>query len=429
MMCGGPHRVLSVACLATVLGLTLTAQSVRHMVVRNEAATARAVRWVAAVLRHEPGVRDREVEEIARWNSTALTDVAVEVHVIGRLMRDARARSFVMPGKHSGIPPSLVYSNEQLEMLHDAASDAVRAGFNDHDLTARGILLHTDVALLDARAGTILRFADGRDLGVQRGGDQWALARKLAASLDGRSGRQMDVRVWYRATLATLAAADEWSEAHAEAAVTQFPDDAELLFLAGSHHETLASPRVQASSVGVRLPPNLRIGIRSSGEELRLAASLLKRALDLNPAHTEGRVHYGRVLMLVDRAGDAVRYLRRAAAEAQEREQRYYAQLFLGAALETMNQRREAQSAYEAAAALFPRAQSPCLALSLLAARHGDRSEALRAVEPLLALPLEEAERADPWWHYARSSGRDAERLMMEVRERFLTRHGVPERP
>jgi hypothetical protein len=76
MMCGGPHRVLSVACLATVLGLTLTAQSVRHMVVRNEAATARAVRWVAAVLRHEPGMRDREVEEIARWNSTGCMSLA-----------------------------------------------------------------------------------------------------------------------------------------------------------------------------------------------------------------------------------------------------------------------------------------------------------------------------------------------------------------
>jgi predicted Zn-dependent protease len=211
--------------------------------------------------------------------------------------------------------------------------------------------------------------------------------------------------------------------------VAQFPDDAELLFLVGSLHETLASPRVQASAVGVRLPPNLTIRIGSSGEELRLAASLLKRVVDRNPAHTEGLVHYGRVLILTDRAGDAVTYLRHAAAEAQEREQRYYAQLFLGAALETMNQRREAQSAYEAAAALFPLAQSPCLALSQLAARHGDRGEALRAVEPLMALPREEAEREDPWWNYARSTGRDAERLMMEVRERLATRHGAPVPP
>jgi hypothetical protein len=77
------------------------------------------------------------------------------------------------------------------------------------------------------------------------------------------------------------------------------------------------------------------------------------------------------------------------------------------------------------AAALFPRAQTPYLALSQLAARYGDRGAAARAIEPLLALGAEEAERQDPWWIYARSTGRDAERLLTQASERLATTHGM----
>ena len=415
--------------MASVLGQPLAAQTMtQKVVVRSDAAVARARQWVTAVLRHQPGAADRDVEEVAPWDSAVLAGITVDVHAIRRLIRDERASGFVMPSGGGNVPPPLVYSSEQLEMLRGAARDVRRAGVDENDLLARGLLLHTDIALLGRGAGTVLYFADGQERGVERGGDHWALARALASFLDERSGRQPDVRLWYRATLTALAAADLWNARHADAAAAQFPDDAELLFLAGSHHESLAAPRVQASLAGIRLPRDLVIHIGSPAEELRLAASLLKRALDRDPAHAEARIHYGRVLTLLDRSGEATTHLHRAVAEAAEPEQRYYAQLFLGAVLEATNRRAEAQTAYERAAALFPHAQAPYLALSQLAARYGDRGAAARAIEPLLALGAGEAERQDPWWLYARSTARHAERLMTQASQRLATTHGATNR-
>ena len=417
-----PRCALVTVCITTISGQPLGAQTKRPQVLlRQDATVERALRWAAAVLDHQPGARDRQVEEIARWDAAALTEAAVEIDVIGRLMRNARARGFVMSGNATGLPPQLVYSDRQLAMLQMAANDIARAGLDDTDLVARGILLHTDIAFLAGGAGTILQFSDGRHLGLQRGVDHWAVARAFAVSLGGRLA---DTRLWYRATLAEMAAIDVWNVKHTDAAAEARPPDAELLFLAGSLHETLASPRVQASVADARIPGDVVIRVGSSRDELRLAASLLKRALDLNPMHTEARIHYGRVLTLLNRAADAITELRRTAAAATEPEQRYYAWLFLGGALEAANRRDEAQAAYESAMALFPRAQSPRLALSQLAARDGNRANALRALEPLLDPPIDEGTREDPWWTYLRSPGRNAELLMAQARERLATKHG-----
>jgi hypothetical protein len=86
---------------------------------------------------------------------------------------------------------------------------------------------------------------------------------------------------------------------------------------------------------------------------------------------------------------DAVGELR-TGTHAPNRQLRYYAWLFLGAATANSD---EALSAYEEAARLYPTAQSPRLAL-------GDRSA-------LLSLPLDENEREDPWWSYHLFPGRD----------------------
>jgi hypothetical protein len=98
-----PRCALVTVCITTISGQPLGAQTKRPQVLlRQDATVERALRWVAAVLDHQPGARDRQVEEIARWDAAALTEAAVEIDVIGRLMRNARARGFVMPGKHGG---------------------------------------------------------------------------------------------------------------------------------------------------------------------------------------------------------------------------------------------------------------------------------------------------------------------------------------
>ena len=85
--------------------------------------------------------------------------------------------------------------------------------------------------------------------------------------------------------------------------------------------------------------------------------------LDREPMFVEARIRYGRILTLLDRADDAVKELRRAAAGAGDPLLDYFAQLFLA-------RRRKPRTggmmpaARERAAALAPEAQSPRLSLS-----------------------------------------------------------------
>jgi tetratricopeptide (TPR) repeat protein len=271
----------------------------------------------------------------------------------------------------------------------------------------------------------VLRFADGRDVGLERSVDHWQMTRTLANSVESSAGRSLDVRLWYRATLASMAEADLWSVTHAAEAVARFPDDARLLFLAGCVHEALEAPRVQASLAGARLPGGSSFHVAPPHEELRQAEGLLKRALAREPEFVEARIRYGRVLTLLDRPDDAVKELRRAAGGASDPPLDYFAQLLLGAASEAANRRDDARRAYERAAELAPQAQSPRLALSQLAARAGDRGAALSALEPMLAQAHRSEDRTDPWWSYYTSQGRAADALIIEARQRLSALHGT----
>jgi Flp pilus assembly protein TadD len=95
---------------------------------------------------------------------------------------------------------------------------------------------------------------------------------------------------------------------------------------------------------------------------------------------------------------------------------RYYAQLFLGADENALGRLDAARSAYQQAASLFPRAQSPWLALSQLAWQQGDSVAARTAFLALADLPSSAAERDDPWWDYDIAPAADAEQLLNNVR-------------
>jgi tetratricopeptide (TPR) repeat protein len=95
---------------------------------------------------------------------------------------------------------------------------------------------------------------------------------------------------------------------------------------------------------------------------------------------------------------------------------RYYAELFLSAEEEELGHRDAARLAYEHAAALYPDAQSPLLALSRLARRNGDRPGALRAIQQVFALSPDKNERDDPWWIYNVAQARNADALLEDLR-------------
>jgi hypothetical protein len=89
----------------------------------------------------------------------------------------------------------------------------------------------------------------------------------------------------------------------------------------------------------------------------------------------------------------------------------YYANMFLGSEADALGLTGEARQAYQRASGLYPLAQSPRLATSTLAARAGDRAEALSVTAPVLS--REEPQLADdPWWSYYTSQARDLEGIV-----------------
>ena len=132
----------------------------------------------------------------------------------------------------------------------------------------------------------------------------------------------------------------------------------------------------------------------------------------------EARLRYGRVLFLLGRDADAAAELRKALAALDDRQLRYFGELFLGAVETARRDVDAARDAYGRAAELYPAAQSPHIALSELARRRGDRAGALR--EMLIAVgPGGDIGRADPWWSYFVAQARNADHLMEDLRQSF----------
>jgi tetratricopeptide (TPR) repeat protein len=75
-----------------------------------------------------------------------------------------------------------------------------------------------------------------------------------------------------------------------------FPDDAELLYLAGVMHEALASTAVQEAFRGADYYLRSAVGLSSRRGELNTAEGLFGRALKLTPTLSQARLHLGHVL-------------------------------------------------------------------------------------------------------------------------------------
>ena len=415
---------------ALIVAFSVTASAVvsagQSTVKRPKGSTTRAAEWVDAVLAHEPGTRDAPSRLVSSWPANVVVDVLIDLSSLRRLMGDPHTRFFPVPIEFDGgRAREILYSGDERDELVQAGIRVLRKGLTDGDLIARAIVLHTDIALLQNLTGDLLLFKDGQHMDLERGPvDHLETARMLGDMLDKKIDRNADLALWYRATMAMLASRGKWNTAHTERALALFPDDSELRFLAGCQHETFASARTQSSIPNTSLPPGMRIPVGSPSRELNEAASDLKRALDSNPLHTEARLHYGRVLTLIGRPANAVSELRRAASEARDPILGYYAQLFLGAALEANNQRDAAAEAYRAAAQITPKAQAPRLALSQLAAMSGNRAAASAALEPMLTLSADGNEQRDPWWKYVTSYAHDADSLMVQAHQRLATPKG-----
>jgi tetratricopeptide (TPR) repeat protein len=402
----------------------------------RDVTIGRLEEWLDAVNRHKPGEADASVGEIRPWGPQEVDELLIDLNTLLVLMRNERATKFLRPSNVSRPPIPVFYTPPQLDRLRiRARNEKIR---NDENrILKRGALLHTDIAAqLPFQAKSIpeeppvrsqrimVYFDDGRRLGFENAAEHWRAARSLLDKVrpkDSRDGkpdpaRDEIVRSWYRVTIAYQQRIQQYELDHLEHALALFPDDAELYFFNGCLHETFASRRVQSVFHAVSLPKGVAFGIDSERSELRSAEASFRKALEIGSDLTEARIRLGHVLGRMGRHSDAADELRKAISTTEDQLLLYYGHLLLGGELDALGNRDRARDAYERAAALYPRAQSPKLALSQIASRAGDRRSALDAIRPVLGPPADEYDRADPWWTYHVAQGRSAEAQLAKLR-------------
>lgn len=387
--------------------------------------------WVEAVEQHRPGELDAALVRIRGLSRPQLERLRIDLRSLLTLVRDPRSSVFYADANVTTRSVPLVYTAGERDALKALAGLVAGRG-DGNRLLRRSAVAHTDIAMLappDAgtptggRASSLQRtlvyVEDGRQVSRVEAIDHWGMSRRLLDEVRSRPNRDPDpasdagVRLWYHAMSAYFQADHQVTLPHFGDATRTFPDDSEILFLAGAMREMASAPGVFATVRRDRNPFGAGTGIGSEEEEMRLAESLFRRALAVSPRHIEARLHLGRVLTRLGRHDAAVKELRLVTASTEDPRLSYYGHLFLGGALDRQRDAAGATAAYERAAALFPKAQSPRLAISQLQARAGDRRAALESAMSTLGRQAEFDD--DPLWTYDVSAGRDANALLIRM--------------
>jgi hypothetical protein len=372
--------------------------------------------WLDQVKEHRPGtldmaarlagfVAERDLEE-TRTDFLAL--VAVCRRELGRSLR----------------PAPVVYKDTLIEfpglLKLLGLTDEEAAQGNANRLLIRAAVLHADVAmlvipLLPGRTGCSDRgsvlVSDGNRVGMGCVCFHWTMGRALLDAVRPDPGEDPAVRLWYHATITHLLTVGDFANADFQIPHGQllFPDDPVLLFEHGRYHEAFASPLIQVAAQ--------ESGTDTRGARIHLeeAADRFRKALRENPRFVEARVHRGFVLCELGRSGEAAEELRRAVEDARGPQLRYYAELFLGRAEESLGNVAAAREHYTRASQLYLRAQSPHLSLMLLARLRGDLAGAKDGMRQVLALPRSDRKNTDPWWDYYQWQNQGSEALLAQL--------------
>jgi tetratricopeptide (TPR) repeat protein len=402
--CG--RRVLIV--VATVIVLAgydvVTVMARQDQVTQDTLALRRMREWVSAVEAHTPGQVDAAMIAVGGWTDDRLRTLQAD---LARFLRR---------------DPPIEASMLKLDVRE------IR-----ERILRRGAMLHADVAMLtpttppagaasDDRStqpsGVLIN--DGLPGRLTAFSFHWSLGRQLLGALPAPSDDAF-VDLWYRATTAVLIAAADYAtvERHLLQAQRVLPNKAHVWLASSVPHAYFARPPVQHAASRVRIPPSSELLVQDERRELAQAQRHLERALNLDSANAEARLRLGRVLALRQKHDEALRELRTATALVKEPIQQYYVHLFSGQVESELGRREDARVSFERAAALFPGAQTPRLALSELAAKGGDAAAALAALQPSPAAARDA--RDDPWWTYDEAYARDWPALVARLRAWFST--------
>jgi tetratricopeptide (TPR) repeat protein len=405
---------------------------------------ARMSDWMAAIERHEPGTADAPARTIGAWPRLELREFSADLVIFLEALDDAHA---LKPLDRAMPRPARPRPRPVITAIRGLAMNVAQRRDWSEFLT-RAALLHADIAMLvplersvvvqppspvqaDPRKRSrapssgriVVQTEDGVALDIEHGTLHWDIGRTVLDSASSDPARDESVRAWYRATTAYLEREEQLAYAlpHVNAGLRLLPGDAHLLFYAGALHETFAGPPVQAAARELESREGLKSEVGSVETELELAEKCFRRALAADPRLPEARLRLGRVLGLQGRHDEAAAELRTSIPQLGDTQLLYYGALFLGREEAARGRRDAAREQFERAATLYPRAQSPRLALGLLARAHGDRPAALSSVKQVFALPPYEDERKDPWWGYHKAHVRNTDVLLAELRRPFLT--------
>jgi hypothetical protein len=417
---------------------------------------ARLETWLKAVEQHRPGVLDEAVRLISTWNRDALYLIWVDTMTVVSLIRQPDVSLFyvsepIRPDSNTR-QVSPVATNRSRQVLYGAGElrrlRAIAKRISpkempgpENNLLKRGAMLHADIEVLVPRSGAsasnarptpegaTLFMDDGQQLGLASTVGHWNQGRRLLDGVrppESRSalrtrpepGADDMVRRWYLAGCAYMLRTQFIDIGQFTRALELFPNDPDVVFLVASVHEYFAGVRTQSVMRSIKAPRDVTFDIREQGAELRLAEQLYKRALERHPELLEARIRLGRVLGLRGRHDEAVAQLRQAQT-VDEPLLQFYVQLFLGREFEALGNGPEARQSYERAVALAPTAQSALLGLSRVADQAGDRAGARDAIDRVLKLPVQDEERADPWWVYEVVQARNVDGLLADVRQRI----------
>ena len=363
--------------------------------------------WRIAIDRHIPGMADEAASSVGRWEEYDLLTIMKLVE--GLTAEDEREYLYKAKRMLNDLEKSIVVS-------------LLRFDEPPGSILKRGVLLHTDIALLKLEKGNkennkgIIRVGDG--LGAVQN-KEWHMeyARALLSFLPSDPSRGESKRQWYISTTACLLAMQNYAQAedNLRYALDIFTSDAAILFYVGTLHENYASPIAQNALA----PSGMDFKFKSKKSELEKARSFYRKAIKADPTFYEAHLHLGRVLGLLGDHDQAVDVLQQISAFLTDSRLRYYCSIFLGKELTTLNRTEEARAQYEIAAQLYPRAPSPLLGLSRLAHIDGNNKEALLGVAMVIESPEGRNILDDPWWSYDVFHVRNAPELIWELYKEF----------
>ena len=382
--------------------------------------------WMALARAHTPGTVDEPVNQVRTYSLSTLIELQNDFEAYLEFWRE--------PGLTRLRRPARVYSPVEQTLLASMAMTEASNG-TGNALLRKIAMLHTDAMVLsgavtflipdkpDAAGDPVTMTNDGVGLGSARISPLWPIARVAVSGILPDARADPWVRRWYEATSSFLLYGSQLATlpAHLGERRALIPDDVGAVFDGACVFEAFANDRVQHVAASERARGR-GLAVPSRPEALASAKRFFEEVIARDPQHVEARLRLGRVLW-------ALGETRRSAGELASvterpetsRELRYLAFLFLGESRWSLGEAARAADAYEAALALYPKAQSPVVGLLLARPRLTDGDRAIG--ERVLALPP--TDRLDPWLNYHLGAGRSAPAQMDALWRAPLDRQGA----